>query len=104
MEYNISQKINKENGHSTFTVEGDKEFTSYIESLFKTFKDVLLMTPYAIGKRQSAEKHVSKEYVPTIRIDDEVAELISEHNTGILDRLIFIKDNQGKTIGLKIKI
>ncbi|KKK62439.1 hypothetical protein LCGC14_3004340, partial [marine sediment metagenome] len=49
MEYNISQKINPENGHSVFTIEGDEKFTAYINSLFSTFKDVLLQMPFAIG-------------------------------------------------------
>ncbi|KKM20748.1 hypothetical protein LCGC14_1642210, partial [marine sediment metagenome] len=50
MEYNISQKINPENGRSVFSIEGDKEFTAFTNSLFSTFKDVLLQMPFAIGK------------------------------------------------------
>ena len=103
MEYNISQKVNKENGRSTFTIEGDKEFTAYINSLFSTFKDVLLQMPFAIGKFNKVIKP-SPDFQYIIKIDDEIAEAILLKNPDITDKIKLVKDSDGNTLGLQVKL
>jgi len=104
MEYNISQKINPENGRSVFSIEGDKEFTAFTNSLFSTFKDVLLQMPYMIKKQRHIKPAVTADFFYTIKIDDEIAEAILLKNPDIIDKIKLVKNSDGKTFGLQVKL
>ncbi|KKN90970.1 hypothetical protein LCGC14_0225540 [marine sediment metagenome] len=106
MEFNISQKTDSETKHSTFTVEGDEDFMGVISVIINALKEVLLMMPYALGKKgRQNEKYnspVRLRTINTIKMDKSMANIIIDNNPDLFDRIALIKNADGKVIAITI--
>ena len=110
MEYNISQKINQENGRSTFTIEGDSEFYTSVSEIIKAFKDTLLNIPRILSNQRFPKRRHSKAPIPTtdssftIKANSGIAGSVIKANPDIMDKIVMIKDVNGNVLGLKFKL
>lgn len=115
MEFNISKKTDPETKSFKVVIEGDKEFNDALDKSAIFLNDIMEKFLSQMVKIYNTKKQ--KPYTPTeftkvddlsvdrphiIAVNDYMANLIFGANPKLIDKIILIKDSNGKTIGLRI--
>lgn len=116
MEFNISQKTDPETKGFKIVIEGDKEFKGALNKSAVFFNDLMntLLNQIVEIYRKEKQKPLTPteltlvdgfplDKTHTIAVNDYMADLIINANQEIIDKIVLIKDSNGKTLGLEIK-
>ncbi len=107
MDFTISQKTDPETKHSTFTIEGDEDFTTLLNSIAKGIMELIPLIPYIISKKRDVEKLVNEPTgFPnsiTLNMGEVLASNILDLNPDFMDRITLIKRVDDTVIGITIK-